>query len=95
MPPRSYHVFPPSRATAPQVAPVTHIAEEEYYGLHPSLLVSLFLVVNVLVSLGEPLIVEYLGLRTAVLIGASLMFGGCAIKVARARARARAAAGAW
>ena len=45
------------------VAPVTHVAEEEYTGLHPSLLVTLFLVTNVAVSFGEPLIVDRLGLR--------------------------------
>ena len=35
---------------------------------------------NVLVSLCEPLIVDRLGLRHAVVVGASLMFAGCAVR---------------
>jgi FLVCR family feline leukemia virus subgroup C receptor-related protein len=62
------------------IAPVMNIAEQAFVGLHPSTLVSVFLIFNVVSSILEPPVVQRIGLRNATVMGCIIMFVGCLTK---------------
>lgn len=64
------------------IAPIMHLVEVEFPTLSPSLLVSTFLAANVLATVWEPWLVSAKGLRFSIVLAATLMFVGSALKMA-------------
>ena len=64
----------------PAAAPVPGATEEEFAGLHPAHLITIFLSTNVIFCFIEPLVVRRRGLRDTVVAGAALMTFGCLLR---------------